>query len=299
MENTASNTILLVDDETVNLMFLTNILSPEYTVYIAQDGQSAIRKAEEVSPDIILLDIIMPGMNGYEVLSVLRDKHETRDIPVIFITGLNSSKDEEKGLESDAVDYISKPFSVGIVKLRVRNQIRIINQMREINRLSVTDLLTGISNRRGFEHQMRREWGRAIREKLPISILMIDVDHFKVFNDTYGHQQGDAVLQEVAIAISRCVTRTTDFAARWGGEEFIVMLPNTEIKGALIVAENIRENIEQIPVYLPDGTTAQVTVSIGVGTTTPEPGDMNEKLISEADKALYTAKESGRNNVCH
>jgi diguanylate cyclase (GGDEF)-like protein len=232
-------------------------------------------------------------------MTALGSFEETRDIPIIIITGLGSTEDETKGLSFNAADYISKPFHTEIIKLRVRNQIKIVNQMREIRRLSTIDQLTHIPNRRGFDFQLAREWGRSIREKLPISILMLDVDKFKVYNDAFGHQQGDVVLQEVAKTITNSFGRTTDYGARWGGEEFVVLLPNTALEGAKEVAERIRTRIEDLSIPLANGDATGVTISIGVNSMVPEQGDELSEFIEIADKALYTAKKTGRNRVCH
>ena len=299
MSKSVDNSILVVDDEAANHTFLTHLLSPEYTVFVAKNGQSAIKIARSVSPDLILLDILMPGMNGYDVFGALKSFDETRDIPVIFITGLNSNEDEKKGLAMEAVDYISKPFDKDIVRLRVRNHIKIVNQIRTINQLSSTDPLTHLLNRRGFEPLLFREWGRSIREKLPVSVMLLDADRFKEYNDTYGHQQGDTALVEVANSITQSCGRSTDYSARWGGEEFIVLLPNTEPAGALEVAERIRANIEAMAIPLLCGGETKITVSIGVNTIVPSLGDKIDDFIDAADKSLYKAKESGRNRVCH
>ena len=299
MESSVKNSILVVDDETANHIFLTKLLRPEYILYVAKDGKSGLQQAREILPDLILLDIIMPDISGYEVLATLKNENKTRDIPVIFITGLNSSEDEIKGLASNAADYINKPFNPEIVKLRVRNQIKIVNQIHTINRLSSTDQLTGIANRRGFDEQMEREWGRTIRENLPLSILIIDVDRFKTYNDTYGHQQGDVALQAIAKSLAGSVCRSSDFVARWGGEEFAVLLPNTALSGAVNVAEHIRENVEQTPIPLMSGDITRATISIGASTIIPTKDSSICDFIAQADKALYTAKNMGRNKVCH
>jgi diguanylate cyclase (GGDEF)-like protein len=296
-ENTFKNSILIVDDEMSNLMVLTHILGSEYTIYTAKSGANAIEKAREFKPDLILLDIVMPEMDGYEVLGALRKTDETCRIPIIFITGLSSNEDEEKGLSLDAADYISKPLNSKIVKLRVRNQIQIINQLRTIEHLSMIDQLTGIPNRRSFDERLNIEWKHAIRENRPISILIIDIDKFKTYNDVYGHQQGDVVLQKVAGTIQRSLKRPTDLATRWGGEEFVILLPETDLEGGLEVAEHIRENIEQEKIPCADGSTPRVTVSIGVNTQYPTQGSPTESFFSNADKALYVAKELGRNRV--
>jgi len=297
MDKKQKNSILVVDDETSNLMVLTHILGSEYTIYTAENGVNAVKKAIEYRPDLILLDIVMPEMDGYETLSALRKSEETHKIPIIFITGLSSDEDEEKGLSLEAADYISKPFSPQIVKLRVKNQIQIVNQLRTIEHLSMIDQLTGIPNRRNFDERLGMEWKQAIRESQPICILIIDIDKFKDYNDTYGHQQGDVVLRTVAVIIEQSLKRPTDFTARWGGEEFIVLLPNTPLDGAMEVAEQIRQNVEKEEILFASGLTTKVTVSIGLNMQVPVLGSSAELFFSKADKALYVAKEIGRNNV--
>ncbi|MCL2009879.1 MAG: diguanylate cyclase [Synergistaceae bacterium] len=299
MSETRENSVLIVDDEKSNLMTLTHILNPDYTIYTAKNGADAVAKAKEYLPDLVLLDIIMPEMDGYEVLAALKGMSDTRDIPVIFITGLSSPEDEEKGLSSHAADYISKPFSAAIVKLRVRNQVQIVNQIRTIARMSMTDQLTGVSNRRGLDGRLDMEWARSVRDKTPLSILMLDVDKFKVYNDTYGHQQGDVALKTAAKIFTQSLKRKTDFVARWGGEEFAVLLPTTTLEGALDVAENIRSSIERTVIPCFDGSITKVTISIGVNTQIPEHDSSLEFFIAGADEALYTAKNTGRNRVVH
>jgi len=296
-ENKSS--LLIVDDEKANLIILSHILGSEYTIYTAIDGVHAVEKAKEYMPDLILLDIIMPEMDGYQTLAELRESEKTRKIPIIFITGLDSNKDEEKGLSLDAVDYITKPFSAQIVKLRVRNQIQIINQFRTIQRLSMIDQLTNLPNRRSFDERLHMEWNQAIRERTPISILMADIDKFKDLNDTYGHQQGDLALQIVAGIFSQSCRRPGDLAARWGGEEFTVLLPNTPLAGALNVAEKVRVGIESAVIPRADGSDLGLTISIGVNSQEPVQGSSIDAFLSHADKALYAAKEAGRNRVCH
>jgi len=299
MSSDTKNSILIIDDEVSNLRTLTHMLGSEYTIYTAKSGANGIEKTMEYMPDLILLDIIMPEMDGYEVLAELKKLDTTAKIPVIFITGLDSTEDEERGLSLNAADYISKPFSPMIVKLRVRNQIQIVNQIRTIENLSMIDQLTGIPNRRSLDARIQEEWKRAIREITSISILVIDIDKFKIYNDTYGHQQGDVVLQTVARVFSQSLKRASDFAARWGGEEFIILLPCTRLDGAVEIAENIRGNVENLEIFHADGSRSKVTVSIGVTTLVPSQNSSMDALISMADKALYDAKASGRNRVLH
>jgi len=298
MDKSVKARVLIVDDENMNIMALTHILSPEYTVFAAKDGRNAIIAAKKHLPDVILLDIIMPDMNGHAVISELKKSEKTRDIPVIFISGLNNAADEEKGLTLGAADYISKPFRPAIVKLRVYNQVKIIKQIRVIEQLTMRDQLTEILNRRGFDNRMNMEWVRAIRDDAIISILMIDIDRFKEYNDTYGHQQGDVALQAVAQSVSQSLNRPSDVAARWGGEEFAVLLSNTDLNGAQVIAERIRSNISNVVVPCVDGTETKLTVSIGLNTQMPQVGSSREIFILEADKALYKAKMLGRNRVC-
>jgi len=291
------NSLLIIDDEKANLQILIHILGPEYTIYTATNGANGIKIANEHMPDLILLDIIMPGMDGYEVLSELREKEKTRKIPVIFITGLNSDKDEEKGLALDAADYITKPFSNAIVRLRVRNQIQMVNQLRTIEYLSMHDQLTKLPNRRSFDERLNMEWNQAIREQTALSLLMVDLDNFKRINDMYGHPQGDIVLQMAAKIFPCTLKRPGDFTARWGGEEFVVLLPNTSLSGAMDIAEKIRANIEKMEIPCADGPALKITASIGVNSQLPVKGSPRTPFILGADKALYGAKQAGKNKV--
>ena len=294
------NSLLIVDDESANLKVLSHMLSHEYIIYTAADGINAIEKAKELKPDLILLDIIMPVMDGYTTLSELKKNAETHKIPVVFITGLSSLENEEKGLSLEAADYIAKPFSAAIVKLRVQNQIKIVNQMRTIERLSMIDHLTNIPNKRSFDERLSMEWKQAIREQTPISLLMMDLDKFKNLNDTYGHQKGDFILQSVAQVFQQSLRRPGDFVSRWGGEEFVVLLPNTPIEGAIEIAERIRIDTASKDYVSADETVLKTTVSIGIHSlvrVTDNSMHSIETFISNADNALYAAKEAGRNKV--
>lgn len=297
MTNGENNSLLIVDDDPANLMELVHILQPYYKIFTAKDGESAIKKAEKLKPDLILLDIVMPDMDGYGVLAEIKKSPKISHIPVIFITGISSLEGEVKGLQCGAVDYIGKPFNETVVKLRVQLHIRIINQMRQIEFLSTTDQLTNIPNRRAFDNRLALEWARSIRDSQEISILLADMDRFKDYNDTYGHQQGDAALLNAARLLGQSLERSTDFCARWGGEEFVVLLPHTDSAGAFTIAEKIRENIEGAIVMLQDGSATKMTISIGINSMVPAQGNPVSKFISGADKALYAAKEAGRNRV--
>jgi len=266
-----------------------------YNLLISRNGTRAIELAKEHKPDLILLDVLMPDMTGFEVITELKNCKDTINIPVIFITGLTSTEDEEKGFILGAVDYITKPFKRAIVKARVNTHIRIIDQMRMIESIGLLDPLTKVSNRRGFENRLDVEWHRAIREKTPISILMMDIDKFKNYNDTYGHQQGDVALRAFAKAASEALLRSIDFIARWGGEEFIILLPGSDIDGVINVAERVRKNVEATILTTDKGVETRITVSIGVNLIIPGTNDSTEDFIKVADQALYQAKETGRN----
>jgi len=298
MSYVKKNSLLIVDDDTSSLMMLSHILQGDYNIRVASSGASAIRIAEKYLPDLILMDIIMPDMDGYQVFTSLQNIDKTAHIPVIFITGLNNRHDEKKGLQMGAMDYINKPFDDMVIRLRVHHQIQIINQLRTIEHLSMIDQLTGIPNRRNFDSRLRIEWGRAVREGYPLSLLLIDVDHFKTYNDTYGHQNGDQALCLVARVLIQSLKRVTDFAARWGGEEFVTLLPNSDYCGGLIIGEQIRENIAALEMNCDNGCVTKLTASIGVNAHTPTKTCSMDDFFSKADKALYKAKNSGRNRVC-
>ncbi|MCL2209356.1 MAG: diguanylate cyclase [Treponema sp.] len=297
MNNSEKSKLLIVDDEKMNLKVLTNILISEYTIFTATNGKEAIQRAVEYKPDLILLDILMPEMDGYQTLLEIKKNEQIKKTPVVFITGLNSDEDEEKGLSLDAADYITKPFSAMIVKIRVRNQIQIVNQLKMIEHLNLTDQLTELPNKQYFDERINMEWKQAIREKTQISLLLIDVDRFKSINDIYGHQHGDTVLKIIAGILKDSLKRPGDITARWGGGEFIILMPNTSDDGALEVAEKIRSDIEKKDIRLENKNKINITVSIGVNSHTPARTCLVQAFITNTDKALYAAKEAGRNKV--
>ncbi len=291
--------VLIVDDEKSNLDILSSLLSADYRIYLAKSAARAMEIAGKKSPDLILLDVIMPEVSGFELLVELKESDITRQIPVIFITGQSNEDDQEKGFLLGAVDYITKPFINSIVKARVATHLQIVKQMRAIQKLGMTDPLTDLPNRRNFEYHINITWEMSVRDKLPLSCISIDVDNFKKYNDTYGHPQGDALLKGVSDIFTKAVRRKIDLVARIGGEEFAVILPNTNFEAALAMAETIRSNVESAQFPLSDGTTpTKVTISLGVASIIPTNNDTISELISKSDSALYAAKESGRNRVC-
>ena len=302
METSRKYKVLIIEDSRMSIVSLKNILNTDYSVIVAKNGQTGIEVAKTVMPDVIILDILMPDMDGYEIIAELKKTEKTRNIPVIFITVLSGEEDEEKGLTLGGADYITKPFSAAVIKLRVQNQIRMLEYIRTIEKLGLTDQLTELPNRRSFDERLNIEWKRAKREKMPLSLLIIDIDYFKKYNDTYGHLQGDVALKEIAGVLEKAFKRPGDFAARWGGEEFIALLPNTDSEGAVSIAEHVCKEIEatEIPLKASSvGSVTHLTVSIGVNTKIPDETDTEsiDEFLKCADNALYAAKVAGRNKV--
>ena len=290
--------VLVVDDEAVNCNVLVSLLS-DYKVIVAKSGAKAIERARENPPDLILLDVVMPDMNGYEVCSQLKADEPTCNIPIIFVTVKSNIEEETQGLELGAVDYISKPFSPAIVQARVNNHIQLKQQRDMLEALNVTDSLTGIANRRLFDQALNQHWQASIRTFSPLALLMIDIDHFKQYNDHYGHQAGDDCLIQVAQTIDQQCDRDLDKACRYGGEEFAVILPYTDLMGGKKIAEKMLSAIRELQIPHAQSSSAEiVTVSIGLAVIEAGPNAELERLVETADQALYTAKKSGRNR-CH
>jgi len=287
--------ILIADDEKMNVDMLGGILSPMYNLLVSRNGSRAVELAKEHTPDLILLDVLMPDMTGFEVIKILKGDEKTVNIPVIFITGLSSAEDEARGFALGAVDYITKPFNKAVVKARVNTHLRIVDQMRIIKNIGLIDPLTKIANRRGFENRLTVEWSRAIRDQTPLSLLMMDIDMFKNYNDTNGHLQGDMALKTFVEVSVNSLMRDIDFIARWGGEEFVILLPGTAENGAIQIAERVRSNVEALSIPSDEGDDTRITVSIGVITVVPNMNSSITDFIKKADKALYKAKETGRN----
>lgn len=299
MEQKDKPRILIVDDEKMNLKVLADLLKEEYSPVLARDGEQALHHALGVSPpDLILLDVVMPQMGGYEVIKHLKNNDKTNKIPVIFVTALDSVLDEEHGLKLGAVDYITKPFSPPIVKIRIANHLRIVHQYRLLDQLAYLDGLTEVSNRRRFDDVFQKEWSRSTRNGSPISLAMVDVDFFKPYNDHYGHAMGDSTLRRVAKALGSVLMRPADVIARYGGEEFVLLLPETDAFAAKGVAERALQKIARLNIPHNFSEAAKhVSVSIGLVTTQISDGLTAKVFMSAADKNMYLAKENGRNRI--
>ncbi|EWH09423.1 response regulator receiver modulated diguanylate cyclase [Catenovulum agarivorans DS-2] len=290
--------ILIVDDEKPNLVVLSNLLKTEAQITLASNGKAAIEKAQELKPDIILLDVVMPDQNGFEVIKQLKACEITRAIPVIFITALGDVASEETGFELGACDYISKPFHLGIVKARVKLHLTIARQCIMLEMLANVDPLTTIPNRRKFDEQLEAEWLIAQRNQQPLVLAMVDVDKFKQYNDHYGHAAGDKVLTQVAQALNKQLQRPRDFVARYGGEEFVIIIGDSDLSGAKAVLDNCRQAIEDLDIEHELSTHNKITISAGAIICTPNNGVTSVQALKQADTMLYQAKECGRNQVC-
>ncbi len=290
--------VLIVDDVPANCRVLMESLKSDYEVEFATSGKQALEMVIVNQPDLILLDIMMPEMDGYEVCSRLKQDVALQDIPVIFFTAKNSREDEAKGFEWGVVDYIAKPFYIPAVKARIRSHLEQKKKRDLLIKLASVDPLTGIPNRRHFTDVFEVEWRRAKRGGAAISLMLLDVDYFKQYNDTYGHSAGDECLKRIAQSLHHSLRRPGDCAARIGGEEFAILLPETDALGAAIIADRIRHDVEvlDIPHSAAEGS-GRVTISAGVATCTPTEEIERQALLNAADEMLYQAKERGRNQV--
>jgi len=282
--------ILIASDNNASLDILGSILEPYYNIKKANSTNQAFELLKSRDINLVILDMYY----CHEFLTDIKSDEETMRIPVVLVGDSSKPEYEEKSFALGAVDYISKPFISAIVKARINNQRLIVKQIKAIEELGMLDPLTGIANRRGFDTRMKQEWLRAIREKTHISLAIADIDHFKNFNDKYGHVQGDVLLCLLAKQLVSMMRRPADFAARWGGEEFVMMFPNTEHEGILKHLETIRQSVQQMKI--PD--LPSTTISIGLATIVPTKDKSIDDFFSKADKALYEAKESGRNRIC-
>lgn len=298
-EETAKQTVLIVDDSPENITVLGSLLRSEYKVRVATSGEKALRiVASDTPPDLILLDVMMPEMDGYEVCRRMKSDRRTENIPIIFLTAKSDEADEVKGFTIGAVDYVAKPFSPVVIQARVRTHMELKRYRDFLEDTSYCDGLTAIANRRRFDEFLGSTWCMSVRESLPLSLIMIDIDNFKQFNDHYGHQEGDICLIRIAETLSASLRRKTDLVARYGGEEFVCVLPNTGAEGVAVTAENIRSDILSLRIPHAHATTGYVTVSQGVATIRPVCEVSSDTLLMAADAALYEAKDTGKNRIC-
>ena len=291
--------ILIVDDDEANIVFLTQALEDDFSIVAARNGTEGVEKAIAVPPpDLVLLDILMPDMDGYEALAELKKHIATREIPVIFLTAKGGVDDEIAGLELGAVDYITKPYITPIVRARIDAQLKIRRQSQELERHALLDPLTEVANRRMYDELIDIEWRRALRESVPLTLIMADVDLFKAYNDQYGHADGDDCLRRVADALRNALSRPGDVVARYGGEEFAIILPDTDEGAAHLMSERVLRAGEDLGIrHEASDVSEVVTVSLGAATARVTQGMEERSLLAAADRALYKAKAGGRNRA--
>lgn len=304
--------LLIVDDDVIVIQVLSKALAGVGRLRYATSGADALRLAKSEQPDIVLLDAEMPDLSGFDVLAAMHRDPVLRDIPVVFITSHSDAAMEEHGLSLGAADFIAKPIRPAIVAARVRTQLRLKQATDRLRRLASIDGLTGVANRRTLDESLDVECRRALRNRQPLTVLMVDVDHFKRYNDTYGHGPGDAVLQAVAQAMQQSTSRPADLVARYGGEEFAVLLPDTDGAGGESVAAAVAQRIQALQIPHSASPLGQLSVSIGIASfdehcalwsdSESDPSERREgprlmcaqSLLTTADQALYAAKQQGR-----
>lgn len=292
--------ILIVDDDRTVIMALHKALSPIATVRFADSGRGALQLIQDKTPALILLDMNLPDMTGLTLCSELKAIAETADVPVLFITSQTDLSVEEKVFDVGAADFIVKPLNPRVVVARVQTHLAYRSALQLLSAQAYSDGLTGINNRRHFDEHLDKEFKRAQRQKSPITVMMIDVDEFKKFNDHYGHLAGDDCLKQLANALRACAKRPADFVARYGGEEFALILPDTDEAGAIALANELLTAIERLQIaQAPNAMRAHVTISIGLCSHLPLSEDLEDMganaLVLAADQALYQAKSNGRN----
>jgi diguanylate cyclase (GGDEF)-like protein len=313
--------ILIVDDDQFARMQLRLSLEREgYQTIEAQNGREAFTVFEQQRPDLVLLDALMPELNGFECCAWLQTLPQGKDIPILIITGLDDQDSVDYAFEVGAADYVTKPIHWAVLRQRVRRliqqsqlqqqQVQLQQQLeavnRDLQRLVSIDGLTQVANRRRFDEALEQEQRRIRRSQFctieacptPLSLILCDIDHFKLYNDTYGHQAGDRCLQQVAQAISAVTSRPLDLVARYGGEEFVVLLPETDATGATYIATQICAQVRALAIPHLQSQHEKVTISAGVATVNPCIEDEITNLIEIADQSLYQAKREGRDRFC-
>ena len=308
-----SDDILLVDDDPGSIQIMSRMLEGVGNLRFATNGADALRLAKEATPALMLLDAEMPGMSGFDICRALKGDPTLADVSVIFVTSHGEPAFEIEGFALGAADFIAKPVSAPLLVARVETQLRVKRMADELRRIATVDVLTGVANRRRFDDALEQEWRRTRRTCEPLALLMIDVDHFKLFNDRYGHPAGDTCLRSVAQALCGTSLRPGDLVARYGGEEFAVLLPHTHRGGAEHVAQAILEGVAALAIaHGASPTAGHVTVSVGIACydqdspgwqasaaesrAAERPGEYPSPsdLVKAADQALYAAKDAGR-----
>lgn len=290
--------ILVIDDEPANIEIVTAVLEDDYDICFALSAEQAIPIAHEARPDLILMDVMMPGMDGYQLCRIFKADPALAEIPVIFATALGDDEAEIRGLAVGAIDYVTKPIRPAALQRRVRNHVQMKQMRDQLADQALRDPLTGLANRRMLERRLQAELLRQARDGGQVAVMMMDIDHFKGFNDSYGHPEGDRCLHAVASAVAGSLRRAGDLCARYGGEEFACILPGTDLDGAVHMAEVIRAAVQGLAIPHRASLVADVvTLSIGVAAGRSEVGITDQTWLTAADRMLYRSKLAGRNRV--
>lgn len=291
--------LLVVDDQPIHIQVLNEIFKEDCQVFMATNGQEALNICRKNLPDLVLLDVVMPGMDGFEMCRQLQADELTKHTPVIFLTAHNDFDQETQGLELGAVDFIVKPVNPAVVRARVKSHLMLKRQSDILRNLAFLDGLTGVYNRRYFDHHLQLEMARSLRTRQPLALIMLDVDYFKRFNDRYGHLAGDECLRRVATILKEKFKRPGDLVARFGGEEFVCILPETEFADAMAMANELEQMVRALGIPHEDSEVAPVlTISLGVAGRGDDLSGSVDAFVAHADGQLYKSKHSGRGQVC-
>jgi len=294
----ARQSILIVDDIPMNIKMLAAGLKDEHRILVANSGEKALELIRSGGPpDMVLLDVMMPGMDGFTACGLLKENERTRDVPVLVITAHDNPEDQVRGLAAGAVDCITTPFVIPAVKARVRAYLALKRKSELLEEIAMLDGLTEIFNRRSFEDALQREWRRNSRGGTPVALILAGTDHFKEYKAKYGLGAGDTCLRRVAMALRESVGRPGDVVARYGDEAFAALLPETELDQARRVADKMRHAVSDLHIPRADSTTGRVAVSLGLAAMTPTPDASPQDLVNAATTMLYKAKSEGRNRA--
>lgn len=291
--------LLVVDDQPINIQVMHQIFAADFQVFMATNGPQALAVCRSNPPDLVLLDVVMPDMDGFEVCTQLKADETTCNIPVIFVTAHTDATQETHGLDLGAVDFIAKPVNPAVVRARVKTHLTLKFQSDLMRKLVFLDGLTGVFNRRLFDQQLAIEWARSSRNGSPLSVILLDVDFFKRYNDHYGHQAGDDCLKQIAQTLKTALKRPADLVARYGGEEFVCILPETGFDDAMTLAGELERRVREKGIAHEQSEAAQVvTISLGVTARAGNRSGDASGLLAVADAQLYKAKQAGRGRVC-
>jgi diguanylate cyclase (GGDEF)-like protein len=292
--NTDQAVILVVDDQPINIQVIYQVLGSHYKILMATSGAQAIKVCSESMPDLVLMDVIMPEQDGLETCRLMKANPDIADIPVIFVTSVQQQEEEDACWEAGAVDFIQKPFNASTLRHRVKVHLTLKQQSDLLRSLAFVDGLTSVYNRRYFDQSLLQQLASCKRQKAPLALLIIDIDHFKLFNDQLGHLAGDDALRQVAKALKASCARQQDFIARYGGEEFVAILPDTDAAGAVIMAKKMLEKVQALQIVHPATALGTVSISIGIAIANITTGYSSD-ITARADKQLYLTKQQGRN----